>query len=83
MESNPPKQGWLSPLALELIAVSALSLFVELLIVRWLSADIRAFTVFRTLPLVSTSDIVQALSLAWGDAQYHMMALVSVLLIAT
>ena len=33
--------------------LSALSLYVELLIIRWMSADIRAFTVFRTFPLIS------------------------------
>ncbi len=39
--------------ALELFILSALSLFVELLVIRWMSADIRAFTVFRTFPLVT------------------------------
>jgi hypothetical protein len=29
------------------------ALFVELLAIRWLSADIRAFTVFKTFPLVA------------------------------
>ena len=37
----------------ELIVLSAVSLFVELLVIRWMSADIRAFTVFRTFPLIS------------------------------
>ena len=53
MQNDEPKTRFLSPLALDLILVSALSLFVELLIVRWLSADLRAFTVFRTLPLIT------------------------------
>lgn len=39
--------------ALELFWLSAVSLFFELLIIRWVSADIRAFTVFRTFPLIT------------------------------
>ena len=39
--------------ALELFILSAISLYVELLIIRWLCSDIRAFTVFRTFPLIS------------------------------
>lgn len=39
--------------ALELFVLSALSLYLELLIIRWMSADIRAFTVFRTFPLIT------------------------------
>ena len=37
----------------ELVVLSWISLFLELLIIRWMSADIRAFTVFRTLPLIT------------------------------
>ena len=36
----------------ELFLLSAVSLFVELLIIRWLGADIRAFAVFQTFPLI-------------------------------
>lgn len=39
--------------ALELFLLSAVSLYIELLIIRWVSADIRAFTVFRTFPLIT------------------------------
>jgi hypothetical protein len=39
--------------AVELFILSALSLFLELLIIRWMSADVRAFTVFRTFPLIT------------------------------
>jgi len=39
--------------ALELFILSAVSLFIELLVIRWMSADIRAFTVFRTFPLIT------------------------------
>ncbi len=38
---------------IELILLSAVSLFVELLIIRWMSADIRAFSVFKSFPLVA------------------------------
>ena len=37
---------------LELFLLSAVSLFLELLIIRWLGADIRAFAVFQTFPLI-------------------------------
>lgn len=39
--------------AIELFILSAVSLFIELLVIRWMSADIRAFTVFRTFPLIT------------------------------
>jgi SAM-dependent methyltransferase len=38
---------------IELFLLSFLSLFLELLIIRWMSCDIRAFAVFKTFPLVS------------------------------
>ncbi|MDZ4834902.1 MAG: hypothetical protein SGJ27_14080 [Candidatus Melainabacteria bacterium] len=38
---------------LELLILSLVSLFLELLIVRWMSADFRAFSVFKTFPLVT------------------------------
>lgn len=37
----------------QLFLFSAVSLFLELLIIRWMSADIRAFTVFKSFPLVA------------------------------
>ena len=37
----------------ELFLWSLVALYVELLAIRWLSADIRAFTVFKTFPLVA------------------------------
>ncbi len=37
----------------ELLVLSFLSLFFELLIIRWMSADMRAFTIFRTFPLIA------------------------------
>ena len=37
----------------ELFLLSFVSLFIELLVIRWMSADIRAFTIFRTFPLVT------------------------------
>ncbi len=39
--------------ALELFLLSAASLYIELLIISWLSSDVRAFTVFKTFPLVT------------------------------
>ncbi len=38
---------------LEFLLLSLVSLFLELLVIRWMSADIRAFSVFRTFPLVT------------------------------
>lgn len=37
----------------EFFLLSVASLFIELLIIRWVSADIRAFSVFKTFPLVA------------------------------
>jgi SAM-dependent methyltransferase len=37
----------------EMLLLSALSLYVELLVIKWLSADIRGFTIFRSFPLVA------------------------------
>lgn len=47
---NFKSKGWSK---LELFVLNAVSLYVELLIIRWLSADVRMFTVFRTFPLVT------------------------------
>lgn len=45
--------GLTRKIALELFVLSFVSLFVELLFIRWMSSDFRAFTVFRTFPLIS------------------------------
>ncbi len=37
----------------ELFYLSVLSLYLELFAIRWLSVDVRAFTIFRTFPLVA------------------------------
>jgi hypothetical protein len=37
----------------QLFLVSFLSLFIELVFIRWMSADIRAFSIFKTFPLVA------------------------------
>ncbi len=45
--------GQIRRVALELFVLSIVSLFLELLIIRWMSSDFRAFTVFRTFPLIA------------------------------
>lgn len=40
-------------IVLELLILSLVSLFLELIIIRWMSADFRAFSVFKTFPLVT------------------------------
>ncbi len=40
-------------LVVELLILSAVSLYLEVLLIRWLSADVRAFSAFRTFPLVT------------------------------
>jgi SAM-dependent methyltransferase len=40
------------PAALRLFLLSFVSLFLELLVIRWMSMDIRAFTIFKSFPLV-------------------------------
>jgi hypothetical protein len=39
--------------ALELVIISAVALYIELLAIRWISADIRAFSIFKTFPLIA------------------------------
>jgi SAM-dependent methyltransferase len=39
--------------AVELFLLSLLSLYLELLVIRWMSVDVRAFSVFKTFPLVT------------------------------
>lgn len=46
-ETNQKNLHW------ELFLISFVSLYFELLIIRWLSGDIRFFTVFRTFPLIA------------------------------
>ena len=50
-DSETPENG--KPPYMELFFLSLASLIVELLIIRWISADIRAFTIFKTFPLVT------------------------------
>src|SRR5262249_33478058 len=47
-ESQAPKSA-----RVELFLLSMVSLFLELLIIRWMSSDIVAFSVFKTFPLVT------------------------------
>ncbi len=56
--------------ALELFLLSAISLYVELLVIRWLCADIRAFTVFRTFPLI-TCFVGLGVGFAIGKDSYY------------
>lgn len=49
LESNESERAVL----IELFVLSAMSLFFELLAIRWMSADVRTFTVFRTFPLAT------------------------------
>jgi len=41
------------PMWFELFWLSALALFLELLIIRWLASEIRAFTIFKNFPLIA------------------------------
>ena len=70
-------------IASELFILSAVSLFVELLIIRWMSADIRAFTVFRTFPLV-TCFVGLGVGFALGnDKSYRMLPVTILIFCAT
>ncbi len=53
-------------LALELFFLSVISLFLELLIIRWFSQDFRLFCVFKTFPLV-TCFVGLGVGFALGD----------------
>lgn len=65
-ESTPSK---VSNPTLTLFAASFASLFFELLIIRWLSCDFIAFSVFKTFPLV-TCFIGLGTGVAKGDSRY-------------
>jgi hypothetical protein len=52
MQNSESKKAW-KLVALELFVLSAVSLYLEVLFIRWFSADVRAFSAFRTFPLVS------------------------------
>lgn len=49
MESDKPKSGK----KLELFIISLLSLYLELVIIRWLSSEIRIFAYFKNVPLMA------------------------------
>ncbi len=49
MKDNPSNKQ----VVWELILLSFVSMYVEMLIIRWMSTDIRVFTVFRTFPLIA------------------------------
>jgi hypothetical protein len=52
-EKAEAPEGSERSVALELFLLSILSLYVELLAIRWMSADVRAFNIFRSFPLAS------------------------------
>lgn len=56
-EANAVEQAAEKPserrIIIELIILSIVSLFFELLVIRWMSAEIRAFSIFKTFPLVT------------------------------
>lgn len=66
---------------LRLFFLSMVSLFAELLVIRWLSADIRAFSIFKTFPLVSCY-VGLGLGLASKQKEYSHWFMPSVLCIA-
>lgn len=66
---------------LELFVLSAVSLYVELLIIRWMSADIRAFTVFRTFPLI-TCFVGLGVGFALGTDRNYKYTPIAILLFA-
>ncbi len=50
---KPVEEASKKKLAIELFLISFVSLYLELLVIRWLSGEVRFFTVFRTFPLVA------------------------------
>lgn len=50
---NPSKEGNSLKLAIDLFLISFISLYYELLIIRWLSSEIRIFAFFKNLPLMA------------------------------
>lgn len=69
-ESVEPREEAISPSSqlhdyIELFVLAMTALFVELLVIRWMSADVRAFIVFRTFPLVACF-VGFGTGFAWG-----------------
>lgn len=60
---------------LELFILSAASLYLELLIIRWMSTDFRAFTVFKTFPLITCFVGLGAGFAINRDAHYRLLPL--------
>jgi hypothetical protein len=50
---NEPRANSSNRALIELFILSFLSLFIELLFIRWMSADIRLFNIFKNFPLVA------------------------------
>lgn len=70
MSSSEPQdpKGFLSP-ACELFFLSLTSLYLELLVIRWMSGDIEAFSIFKTFPLV-TCYVGLGVGCALGNIQH-------------
>ncbi len=64
--------------AWELFLLSAAALYIELLVISWMSSDIRAFTVFKTFPLV-TCFVGLGLGFSLGTDKAFRLALLAVL----
>ncbi len=67
MQSTQSQQRWET--GIRLFFFSLVSLFLELLIIRWMSADVRAFTIFKSFPLV-TVYIGLGLGFAYGSDKH-------------
>ncbi len=52
-KETPASTGFLGKLERELILISLLSLFCELMIIRWLATEMRIFAYFKNLPLMA------------------------------
>jgi SAM-dependent methyltransferase len=66
---------------LRLFLFSVVSLFLELLIIRWMSADIRAFTIFKSFPL-ATVYVGLGLGFAYGSKKHSQLFPIVLLLFA-
>lgn len=74
------KTGLLGP-SVELFILSLASLYIELLVIRWMSGDIEAFSIFKTFPLV-TCYVGLGVGCALGTTKHFRLLPVALLLFA-
>ncbi len=74
LKETPASTGFLGKLERELILISLLSLFCELMIIRWLATEMRIFAYFKNLPLMAAF-LGLGLGFVWANRKKDYMKL--------